>query len=291
MMEASKKALDHGMEGRKPQTLKKQMGEVHRLFKFAEDFRYIDVSPARRIAQDINDEVDSRDKRLPLTDDDIFIIMGSDAVQDVIGSGLQINWLNIEADIAAKFWLLLILITTGMRLGEACQLHISDVCQSDDGTYYFSLMPSETTSSNDQKRFKSKASRRQVPISADLIGFGLLDYIRIQQARGATLLQEHFKKNKYEKYDSASKWIIRHFEKIGVSTNKASAHGLRHSMKDRLEAQGVSFKSLCDFQGWSRNSTVARNYGGRTPIGRLANEVSELISVPKPAASSKDISA
>jgi integrase len=299
MMEVSKKAFDLGVNGRKPQTLKKQMGEVHRLFKYAEDFRFIDVSPARRIAQDIYDEVDSRDKRLPLTDNDIFVIMASDAIQDVIGSGLQIDWLNVEAGTAAKFWLLLILITTGMRLGEACQLHLTDICLADDGTYYFSLMPSGSTSSDDQKpellnaqkRFKSKASRRQVPISADLIGFGLLDYIRIQQARGATLMQEHFKKNKYEKYDSASKWIIRHFEKIGISTNKASAHGLRHSMKDRLEAQGVSFKSLCDFQGWSRNSTVARNYGGRTPIGQLANEVSELISVPKPTASSKDISA
>jgi hypothetical protein len=112
-------AQKQGLPGRAPQTLKKQLGEVCRLFEHAERFQYIKVSPARGLAEDILDDVDPRDKREALPDSDIEKILNSDAITKIIQAGLPIDWSNIGLKEANIFWLLMILTTTGMRLAEA----------------------------------------------------------------------------------------------------------------------------------------------------------------------------
>ncbi|TIT88774.1 MAG: hypothetical protein E5W59_17825, partial [Mesorhizobium sp.] len=68
-------------------------------------------------------------------------------------------------------WGPLIGLYTGARLNEICQLELSDIKQ-DDGVWYFDF-----NDEGDQKRLKTTASRRRVPIHNQLIAMGFLEYV------------------------------------------------------------------------------------------------------------------
>ena len=67
-----------------------------------------------------------------------------------------------------KFWVPLIGLYTGMRLGEICQLARSHV-RVHEAIHYFAL--------GKELRLKNDASIRSVPIHRDLIAFGLLEFV------------------------------------------------------------------------------------------------------------------
>ncbi len=279
--DAAALARKMGIAGRAPQTLKKQLGELCRLFEHAERFNYIGASPARGLAEDIVDEVDARDKREALPDSDIQKILQSDVITGVARHGLPVDWSRISFKAANEYWLLMILITTGMRLSEACQLHVGDVKISADDVVYFSLMPEPSAKGIDQKRFKTKISRRMVPVSPDLINLGLLDWQKHQQQQGVRLLLGHFMPNNKGKNDAASKFIKRLFASLNLSVANASAHHLRHTMKDRLQNTGVDHKTLCDYGGWSINSNVVHRYGNRSTVSQLVDKLSGANMLPR----------
>jgi integrase len=285
-------AQKKGLPGRAPQTLKKQLGEVCRLFKYAERFQYVPVSPARGLAEDIVDDVDPRDKRSALLDKDIETILNSVAIASITAQVLPINWSKISPKDANIFWLLMILITTGMRLSEACQLFVSDIKTDKNGMAYFSLQPekpaketgankaNQALNEEELKRFKTFASRRELPVPQELLDLGLLDWQKIQQTRESKLLLGHFKRNGKGKYSSASIFIARYFASLNLSVPNATAHHLRHTMKERLENGGVDFKTICDFGGWSINSNVANRYGNRSSAEKVAKNLADGPAMP-----------
>jgi integrase len=281
-----------GLQGRAPQTLKKQLGEICRLFDHAERFQYVAVSPARGLTEDIFDDVDPRNKREALPDSDIQKILNSDAITKITQRGLPIDWSNIGFKDANIFWLLMILITTGMRLAEACQLLETDIQTDENGVIFFSLQPEKkpkkdkTTreeaplSEEEKKRFKNKSSRRQVPIPPELLDLGLLEWQKTQRARGFKLLLGHFKRNGKGKFSSASIFIARYFASLKLSVSDATAHYLRHTMKERLENGGIDNKTIYDFGGWSMNSSAFNLYGNRSSAERLAKNLADVPAMP-----------
>ena len=79
-----------------------------------------------------------------------------------------------ETDLAARvaFAFLGIGMFTGARLNEICQLDIADVKQDGD-TWFLNI----TDEGDDNKRIKSKAGRRKVPLHSELIRLGFLDFV------------------------------------------------------------------------------------------------------------------
>lgn len=68
-------------------------------------------------------------------------------------------------------WAALIGIFSGARLNEICQMDLQDIRQ-EDGIWFFNL----ADEGDNNKRLKSDAARRKVPIHAELIKLGFLDY-------------------------------------------------------------------------------------------------------------------
>ncbi len=72
----------------------------------------------------------------------------------------------------ARYWIPLIGLFTGVRLGEICQLHISDIKKS-SGVWFFDI-----NSDSEDKKLKNLSSKRQIPIHPVLIDLGFLDLIK-----------------------------------------------------------------------------------------------------------------
>ena len=72
----------------------------------------------------------------------------------------------------------------GARLNEICQLQVADI-QQEDGIWFFNLMDD----GDSNKRFKSDAAIRKVPIHDELLRLGLLDFHALQMQRGEKRLR------------------------------------------------------------------------------------------------------
>jgi integrase len=70
-----------------------------------------------------------------------------------------------------EYWLPLIGLYAGCRIGEICQLWLDDIRMSSDGVWYFDI--NEVTP---DKSLKNPNATRQVPVSPVLIELGLIEY-------------------------------------------------------------------------------------------------------------------
>lgn len=82
-----------------------------------------------------------------------------------------------------KFWTPLLGLYTGARLGELCQLRVSDVVQSEEGVWYLNIVDEE-----EHQTIKTSASKRKTPIAGKLLELGFLDYCQVVKASGENML-------------------------------------------------------------------------------------------------------
>ena len=118
----------------------------------------------------------------------------------------------------ARFWLPLIALFTGMRLGEIIQLRCGDVRQV-DGVWVIDL------NTSDGNRLKNINSQRMVPIHSELMKIGLIDYAEKTNADGHERLWPEFWKNKHGCYSTSySNWFSRYKNLIGLTDPKKTFH-------------------------------------------------------------------
>lgn len=82
-------------------------------------------------------------------------------------------------------WGMLLGMFTGARLNEICQLDIADV-QLDGDTWFLNI----TDEGDDNKRVKTKAGRRKVPLHSELIRLGFLDFVESRR-KGVRLFPDY----------------------------------------------------------------------------------------------------
>lgn len=178
------------------------------------------------------------------------------------------DWQTLE-----NFWLPLIALHTGMRLGEVALLETADMRQV-HGIWIFDVHE------RGDKQLKTASSKRQVPVHKTLIKIGLLEYHK------AVLGEEHSKlfpeiKPASDGYESSafSKRFSRFLKRIGVKTdNRIVFHSFRHTMKDMLREAGVGVdvqNAICGHE----DGSVQANYGSGYTAKRLKQELHK-IQVP-----------
>jgi len=130
------------------------------------------------------------------------------------------------------YWIPLVGLFSGMRLGEIVQLRVSDIRQNGEISY-FCINKGEDDGSDD-KRLKTDSSERQVPVHAFLLKAGFLEYVadaKKRNAAGRIFADIEPGKNGYYSHNF-SKWFSRHLELIGAKTKRTSFHSLRHTFTD-----------------------------------------------------------
>jgi len=128
-----------------------------------------------------------------------------------------------------QYWLLPLALHTGARLGELCQLTLSD---------FIDVQGIPCIRINDEeegKRLKNRNSKRLVPVHSALIELGLLRYVEAQRKRGETRLFPEIDLSISASH-TASKWFNdkrRYSESCGVTGSETNFHSFRRTFITR----------------------------------------------------------
>jgi integrase len=136
----------------------------------------------------------------------------------------------------AAYWIPLLALYTGARIGELCQLHPDDVTQEGyldaKGKRQTAwVLRIEQNKARGQK-VKTEGSERRIPVHADLIKLGFIDYAKGQG--GKHLLFDKIKAGNSEGRLSMAwgQWFSDYLRtKCGVTDDRMTFHSFRHTFK------------------------------------------------------------
>lgn len=152
-------------------------------------------------------------------------------------------------------WGMLLGMFTGARLNEICQLDIADVKQ--DGEIWFLNITDE---GEDNKRVKSKAGRRKVPLQAELIRLGFLDFVN-NRSNGTRLFPDYSYSANGGYGRNLGRWCNESFlPKLGIKEPGLVFHSLRHTVVTRLSQADVPEPVIQCIVGHARSGVTQEVY-------------------------------
>ena len=158
---------------------------------------------------------------------------------------------------SSRFWVPFIAIYSGMRVAEISGLYLSDI-KKYDGIWCF-----DVNDEND-KRLKTAASRRKVPIHPCILAENFLDYWAEKFEEGQERLFPDIKREKFNGYGRQvskyfSKWNRRYITKDPLLT----LYSGRHSIANELKQCGVASEVISELLGHQIESITISRYGKR----------------------------
>jgi integrase len=189
-------------------------GELDHLPTFKNPFKGIKLVVDRR----------QEDNRTPFTQADLTAIFAT----GIFTKGERPRGGGDEA----AFWLPVLGLLTGARLGELAQLRIGDVKQDrESGLWFIDI------GTAGGRTIKTATSRRKVPLHPHLIEMGFLRYHQFLLERGGRLEADLWPGIKSDiasqKAAAWSKWFGRFLRKVAkVEDGNKVFHSFRHSFKD-----------------------------------------------------------
>lgn len=171
-----------------------------------------------------------------------------------------------------EYWIPLILLHSGARNSEVCQLDTRDIKKVD------SLWCFDINDSGKGKRLKSASSKRIIPIHPKLIELGFLDYV--EQRRNNSRLKLFNIKLTGQNLDW-SKGFARRFNKtldeLGFRKNhRPTLHSLRHTYIDELQILQVPENVVADLVGHNKPHITFGRYGKRAQPDQLSKYMEKL---------------
>lgn len=135
---------------------------------------------------------------------------------------------------SGRYWLPLVALMTGARIGEISGIRVGDVVVN-DGITYLSVsteVSDEDDEEDRQRTVKTENSIRILPVHPELQRLGFLRYIA-DTTKVKKKSQLLFEKRDYTKFYNNKD---RFFDKLGVKSDVTSFHSFRHTHKDMLRA-------------------------------------------------------
>lgn len=184
---------------------------------------------------------------------------------------------------AWRFWLPLLCLLMGMRPKEVCQMYLSDVKKTANGTPYAHIIATDVENGDIspggiKKTTKTESSKRKIPIHPELVRIGLLDYVTEAKKANETMFLPGLKVNKYG--NLASYPLKRFREKFlpeALTIGKRQTfYSFRHSFRDALRRIEASPEILQALGGWSQGNLVSENYGGEYEPEQLLKYVEKI---------------
>ncbi|WP_374250682.1 site-specific integrase [Xanthobacter sp.] len=171
-----------------------------------------------------------------------------------------------------QFWIPLIGLFTGMRLGEIVQLEVSDIGQQGEIPFIHVWQGAAG-----QKTLKTASSKRQIPIHRELIFCGLLDYVerRRKVDPKGRLFPEVRLGNMGDPSHAFSKQFGRYLDAIGLKSRKLTFHSLRHTFKDALMEAEVPESIAKALMGHS-DASVHAIYGSGATLEHLNSAIQKV---------------
>ncbi len=215
---------------------------------------YSDVNPFKGMKQKVKTQ--PRDQRDRFTEQELKQIFNKDnylyytAVRDG-------RWEN--------YWVPLISVFSGMRLGEICPLYLDNIKElkgnSRKKRWCIDILEEPE---RPDKKLKTLSSRRVVPIHDTLIELGLIEFIELLKKKfpeRERLFQElPYGENSYNR--NVSRFFnTRYLPKLGIKTSKKNFHSFRHTVSDHLKQKGVEPHFINELLGHSSGNIDLDRYG------------------------------
>jgi integrase len=270
--EVAQLARDRGLEVRSAGTInQKYLVIIDRFFQWCVTGGHMDENPASGVRVKLMSSR-TEDPRGTFSADELKVIFGAP-----LFTGCRSPSRIYEAGSAKvrdhRYWLPLLSLFTGARLGELCQLLVRDV-RKVDGIWCIDISPGEG------KSVKTKAGRRTVPLHPELLRLGFADFVETcRSGRAHRLFPEiEFGRGGYLS-DNTSKWFARFLRKtLGddlVKKRKLVFHSFRHTVKDALRVAGVD-ERIQDALLGHESDHVSSVYGEGYKPPRLFEEISKV---------------
>ena len=165
--------------------------------------------------------------------------------------------------IPERYWVPMIGMFTGMRLGEICGLHVADVKQVIDGSTGDAVWCVDVNEEA-EKRLKTLSSTRLIPVHPKLIDMGLLIYVETMREKKSVRLFPRLVRRDIDGYCPAlGNWYGRFNRKYITNDPLKTFHSLRHSFADTLKQQGVQESVISELMGHANDSITTGRYGKR----------------------------
>lgn len=134
----------------------------------------------------------------------------------------------------AAYWIPLLGLYTGTRLGELCQLRTVDV-KNVEGIDVLVL-----SEEGEGQKIKSDAGWRSVPIHSDLIRLGFLRYVATIRGKGEASLWPVLPLREGKPSDLFGRWFKDHRDALGIVGTRPDFHCFRHTVRPLMRKAGHS---------------------------------------------------
>lgn len=169
-----------------------------------------------------------------------------------------------EAGADAAYWVPLLGLFTGARISELCQLRAEDVTIV-DGVHVLRI-----TDEGVGQRVKTSAGRRVVPVHAELVRLGFLDYVTFIRAASSVQLFPALPLHTSKPGQYFSEWFAS-TRALPDGSKVPDFHSLRHTVRSKLASAGITEPLIDTLVGHEvRGSAGARIYTQRTTEDLLA---------------------
>ena len=177
-----------------------------------------------------------------------------------------------------EFWMPLLGLFTGARIGELSQLMLHDIRQDEDGHWIIGIRDKE------YQRLKTSAARREIPLHPKLIELGFLDYladVRAAVPESDRVFPYLRKDSKNGFADVPSEAFGRYLDTLKIFADNKVFHSFRSTANQRLKKNRVEMSVRSQLIGHEREGTNEISYAWDLPIADMLGIVSDFLIFPE----------
>jgi integrase len=238
-------------------TFNKIMGRYATLFDYAMRHGYIKDNYFEKLT--IKTTGSQKEKRASFNNDQLVVVF---------------DHLNAIRSIHSySYWLPRIALYAGMRLNEIAQLYLSDI-REEEGTYIFDI-----NDEDDNKRLKTPACKRWVPVHSKLIEMGLLDRVEELKRHGKTRLFYELKYDGNNYGKAVSGWFGRVRAPLGWVNLKPKLdfHSFRCNATTALQRSDVPEYRVNAILGHEAETESFARYGDGFAMSTVKQDIEKIV--------------
>ena len=249
-----------------PLSQQQYIAELKGLMAFAARKKYVSLNPAEGLKPLVKDTVPLGKKRLPWRDDQLRGFFEGKFYRQCATDEPETY---SKKDRAWRYWLPLLMLFSGARPNELCQLHVSDVKETSAGTWFLDITEDidEDEDEDKPKSLKTETSKRRIPIHAQLIALGFLRFVEERRKTVTQRGQRLFYECKPNKHGNFAWYPARRFREKFIPQEiqleaRQTFYSLRHNFRDALRRCKAPSDVLLAVAGWSQGGANVSDYYG-----------------------------
>ena len=164
------------------------------------------------------------------------------------------------------YWLPLLGLYTGARIEELCSLYLEDF-KVEHGINIISI------NSNHDKKLKSKAAERLIPVHPELEKLGLLKHVDKLRIKKEKQLFPELPRQRDGYRQTPSKWFGKFKIKVGITSQFKVFHSFRHKVANTLKQADVPRDQAAEILGHDRGKDVTYGRYGKPSEAKRQLEV------------------